>query len=101
VAEDLHQRAVVAQNAAGLLVKAPITGAPQQSPYLAIINRQGVIMLRAAGELGFSPVSRPRTSAGGSLQSTASESKNDDHGRKPKLSFEAFLETHPDRQMKH
>src|SRR6187402_1396175 len=52
VAEDLHRRAVVAQNnAASLLVKAPLTGTPLQSPYLAIINRQGVMMIKAAGEL--------------------------------------------------
>lgn len=60
VAEDLHRQAVKAQSGIGLLVKAPNTGTPLQSPYLAIINRQGLIMLKAASELGFSPVSRPR-----------------------------------------
>ena len=31
-----------------------------QSPYLAIVNRQAVIMLRAAEMLGFVPTARPR-----------------------------------------
>jgi P27 family predicted phage terminase small subunit len=66
VAEDLHRRAVEAQNqASGLLVKSPNGGPPQQSPFLAIINRQAVIMLKAASELGFSPVARPRIVAAG------------------------------------
>jgi phage terminase small subunit len=60
VAEDLHRQATIQQGRVGLLVKAPISGALIQSPFLPIINRQALIMLRAAGELGFSPVSRPR-----------------------------------------
>lgn len=60
VAEDLHRSATIAQSQVGLLVKAPNTGIPMQSPYLPIINRQALIMLKAASELGFTPVSRPR-----------------------------------------
>jgi phage terminase small subunit len=60
VAEDLHRQATIQQAKVGLLVKAPVTGALMQSPFLPIINRQALIMLRAASELGFSPVSRPR-----------------------------------------
>jgi hypothetical protein len=41
--------------------KAPMTKQPIQSPYLPIINRQGLIMLKAASELGFTPASCPRT----------------------------------------
>jgi hypothetical protein len=33
---------------------------PLQSPYLAILNKQAQIMLKAAAELGFSPSSRSR-----------------------------------------
>ena len=72
IAEDLHRRAVESQNqAAGLLVKSTNGGPPQQSPFLAIINRQAGIMLKAAAELGFSPVSRPRIIAAGLDQGIA------------------------------
>ena len=96
-AEDLHRRAVMAQNNAGtLLVKAPNTGTPMQSPYLAIINRQGVMMLRAAAELGFSPVSRPRIGAGvapaGARASAATPRR---------MSLDDFLDRHPDRETQH
>lgn len=63
VAEDLHRQASEAQAQNSLLVKSPKTGTPMQSPYLAIVNRQALIMLRSAAELGFSPTSRPRAYA--------------------------------------
>ncbi len=63
IACDLQRQALKEQANLGLVVKAPQTGQPIQSPYLAIINRQGVIMLKAASELGFTPASRPRTQA--------------------------------------
>lgn len=100
IAEDLHRRAAVAQNnAATLLVKAPITGTPLQSPYLAIINRQGLIMIKAAGELGFSPVSRPRIGAG--IAPSAPMPGRTAQNGVPKgraLDLEAFLDSHPDNQ---
>ena len=57
---DLFRLASILQATLPLLVKAPITGAAIQSPLLAIINRQSVIMAKWASELGFTPVSRPR-----------------------------------------
>ena len=39
-------------------------GVPAASPYINIINQQAKIMLKAASELGFTPVSRPRINAG-------------------------------------
>jgi len=63
VAEDLHRQATIRQNRIGLLVEAP-GGSAIQSPYLPVINRQALIMLKAASELGFSPVSRPRIFGG-------------------------------------
>jgi phage terminase small subunit len=102
MAEDLHRRASVAQNNAGtLLVKAPNTGTPLQSPYLAIINRQGLIMLKAAGELGFSPVSRPRIGAGAPAGIPAASLRTSPHaarGQKPRPTLDAFLDSHPDSQ---
>ena len=65
VAEDLHRQAVISQNKMGLLVKAPNSELPIQSPFLPIINRQALIMLKAASELGFTPATRPRLIADG------------------------------------
>ena len=44
----------------GQLIKAPNTGVPMQSPYLAIANKQAQIMTKAAVEMGFTPASRSR-----------------------------------------
>jgi P27 family predicted phage terminase small subunit len=41
----------------GLVVRTK-DGNPIQNPYLAIVNRQTVIMMRAGAELGFSPAAR-------------------------------------------
>ena len=59
VASDLHEQATIAQSKVGLLIKAP-SGHPIQSPYLPIINKQALILIKLASELGFTPASRPR-----------------------------------------
>jgi phage terminase small subunit len=63
-AEDLHRQAMIEQSKGRLLWRPPGSSQPQQSPYLPIINRQALIMIKAASELGFTPVSRPRVYAG-------------------------------------
>jgi P27 family predicted phage terminase small subunit len=60
VAEDLHREAAEKIAQYGLLTKSPNAGLPLQSPYLAILNKQAQIMLKAGAELGFSPASRTR-----------------------------------------
>lgn len=60
VAFDLYQEASDKLAKTGMLIKAPNTGVPMQSPYLAIVNRQAQIMLKAAAEMGFTPASRSR-----------------------------------------
>ena len=60
VAEDLHREAAEKITQYGLLTKSPNAGLPLQSPYLAILNKQAQIMLKAGAELGFSPASRTR-----------------------------------------
>jgi P27 family predicted phage terminase small subunit len=60
VAEDLHREAAEKIVQYGLLTKSPKAGLPLQSPYLAILNKQAQIMLKAGAELGFSPASRTR-----------------------------------------
>lgn len=60
VAEDLHRQASERVAKHGMLTKAPITGMLIQSPFLPIVNKQAMIMLRAASELGFTPTARAR-----------------------------------------
>lgn len=69
VSEDLHRQATIAVAKFGLITKSPNEGIPMQNPYLAIINRQAGIMMKAAAELGFTPSSRSRVSIGESEES--------------------------------
>ena len=76
VAHCLHRKAVRAQGVEGatLLVRTPHTRQMVQSPLIPIINRQALIMMKAAAELGFSPTARPRvglTLGGGELNGSA------------------------------
>lgn len=64
VAEDLHRQAVEKLNKGALLIKTP-NGMPIQSPYLSIINKQALLMLRAASEMGFTPASRSKVEQDG------------------------------------
>ena len=70
------------------------TALPMAPPYLNVINQQAKIMLKAAGELGFSPVSRPRIDASPSVFAPAIDIPTDgvrrrQEGRTPTL--EEFL----------
>lgn len=60
VACDLYRQACEEAQKLPLVVKSPVKEVPMQNPYLAIINKQSEIMTRAAGELGFTPISRTR-----------------------------------------
>lgn len=60
VACDLHRKATQELAKAGLVVKSPVKGNPMQNPYLSIVNRQALIMMKAAAEMGFTPSSRSR-----------------------------------------
>jgi P27 family predicted phage terminase small subunit len=69
VAEDLHREAAEKIAQYGLLTKSPNAGLPLQSPYLAILNKQAQIMLKAGAELGLSPSSRTRVQVDKGLNS--------------------------------
>lgn len=60
IAEDLFRQAVLQVNKMNLIIKSPVKGDPMQNPYLPIVNKQAVNMLKAAAELGFTPSSRSR-----------------------------------------
>jgi P27 family predicted phage terminase small subunit len=64
VAEDIHRQATLALLQSRLLIVSPKQKIALQNPYLPIVNRQFVLMLRAASELGFTPCSRARIDAG-------------------------------------
>lgn len=64
IAEDMHRKASIAVEKYGLVTKSPVKGEPMQNPYLAIINKQAQIMIRAAAEMGFTPASRSRVQVG-------------------------------------
>lgn len=60
VAEDMHRFASEKVQKHGALVKVGSNGAWQQNPYMPIMNKQALLMMKAAGEMGFSPSSRTR-----------------------------------------
>ena len=60
IAADTFREACEKSRGVGLIVKSPNKGQPMQNPYLPIINRQSELMMKAAGSLGFDPVSRTR-----------------------------------------
>jgi P27 family predicted phage terminase small subunit len=72
VAQDTHRQACQKMAASQLLVKSPKQELPMQNPYLPIINRQMMLMLRAASELGFTPCARARIDAGKTSELPAS-----------------------------
>jgi P27 family predicted phage terminase small subunit len=83
VAEDLHREAAEKIAQYGLLTKSPNAGLPLQSPYLAILNKQAQIMLKAGAELGFSPASRTRVQVANGLPRALSwmlNTDDDPHG---------------------
>ena len=61
VALDAYREAQVKVQELGSVVRSP-NNYPQVSPFMAIMNKQAVIMLKAASEMGFTPASRTRIS---------------------------------------
>lgn len=98
VAEDLHRQAVRAQNQLGaLMMKSPVQAVPMPSFYLSVIRQQALVMIRAASELGFSPVSRPRVGIMPSLPIPAPVQPANDRSKAPeKRSLDQFLASHPE-----
>lgn len=72
ISEDIYRDAVL-KLGGNTIIRSPVKGEPIQNPYLAVVNKQAMIMLRAAGELGFSPAARPRLAPGGGANDPANE----------------------------
>jgi phage terminase small subunit len=92
VAEDLHRAACAAQAGQPLLVESSVKGVKIQSGYLAIINRQAVILMKAASELGFTPTARPRI---GAFQDGAARSAKKVPKGSPTVPLDEFLDQNP------
>jgi P27 family predicted phage terminase small subunit len=92
VAAVEYARAIARVRADGQIVETT-HGNAIQNPHLSIANRQATIMLKAGGELGFSPAARA------SLGSRAPEFPNDPPagGRRIKGGLAGYLEQKPDR----
>lgn len=60
VAEDLHRDAAEKVARFGSVIKMPGTGIPVASPYVGVLNKQAALMMKAASEMGFTPVARSR-----------------------------------------
>src|SRR5215203_4208277 len=71
--------AIEAMQTFGMMIKSP-SGYPVQSPYVAIANRQAEVMLRIAGEFGFTPASRSRNFSYAKSRSMLLEANTDPSG---------------------
>ena len=60
VAKDFHKDATQMIAELGMMVTTPNTGEQVQNPYMAVVNKQAQIMMKAAAEMGFTPSSRTR-----------------------------------------
>lgn len=65
----LHSDAAAKVSRSATIVQSPRTGQVYQHPALAIMNRQALIMLRAAAEMGFTPSARTRIDLGDEAES--------------------------------
>jgi P27 family predicted phage terminase small subunit len=63
VALDFHRQATIACAVRGLMTTTR-EGEAKQNPLLAVVNRQAVILVKCASELGFTPVARTRIAVG-------------------------------------
>lgn len=59
ISYDFHDQANTMVNKAGVFMKTK-NGVPIQNPWMAVVNRQSLIMMRAAAEMGFTPSARSR-----------------------------------------
>ena len=60
IAKDLHQSAAEKIAQSGTIVRMPNSNMAIQSPWVAVLNKQAQIMLKASAEMGFTPSSRAR-----------------------------------------
>lgn len=69
VACDFHDQANDMVTKHGVFMKTK-AGAPIQSPWMHVVNKQSQIMMKAAAEMGFTPSSRSRVKVEGAASSS-------------------------------
>ena len=77
VAVDTHQKAARALMDGVLLTQSP-SGHSQARPEISIMNRQALVMIRAAIELGFTPTARARIGIAQARTPSESGEENED-----------------------
>lgn len=90
VAADVRARAAREIDRLGLVVKTK-DGNAIQNPFLPIVNRQALIMLRAGAEMGFSPSARM------ALGNAAQAALGGGGGGPRASAFDKYLDAKPDR----
>jgi P27 family predicted phage terminase small subunit len=97
VAACLHRQAArELEKADGLVVAIGEKGAQQQHPLISIINRQALIMIKAAAEMGFTPASRTRVSANGEIAPPNARPPAPDAKPAPAGGLKGFIASNPD-----
>lgn len=97
VASVEHARAVVQVRALGQVVK-NAEGTAITNPFMRIMNAQALLMLKAGGEMGFSPLSRVALGRGGRSPELVPHVPNSSDGRAtapPTLA--RYLDRKPDK----
>jgi P27 family predicted phage terminase small subunit len=65
--EDAKQRV----SRFGTMVRSPVQNVPIQNPYLAVVNKQALLMAKLSAELGFTPSARSRVKIDKAKKQTA------------------------------
>lgn len=93
----LHRRAARELNKAkSLFVTVGERGAKAQHPALAIINKQALIMLKAAAEMGFTPSSRTRVTPMGDVAPPTGKVAETPRPTAAKGGIDGFIDGNPD-----
>lgn len=102
VAEDTHRRAAeLLRTTQTLLMRQRGMPMPFPSLYLGIMNKQAMIMLKAAAELGFSPTARARAYAqplGPEVKLPHADTKQ---GKRKHVSLAEYVANAPPRPVMH
>jgi P27 family predicted phage terminase small subunit len=97
VSTCLHRKAARELNRAkSLFVKVGEKGALAQHPALAVLNKQALIMLKAAAEMGFTPSSRTRVSPMGEVAPPTGKVAETPRATPARGGIDGFIEGNPD-----
>ena len=97
VATCLHRQAArELRKAKTLTVPVGTNGALQQHPLIGIVNRQALIAIKAAAEMGFTPASRTRVRVDGEVASQ--NGKPAGSAKSPQAGLAGFIANNPDQR---